>query len=247
VLGCGADAPPQPSTELDPAQAEAQAEALAAQRAARQAAEDRAAQLPGAQLPGTGTGTGPGGVQAGEAQVIDASARDAAPVQVVLVWEGIGNLHKGFFSDPVATTALSTDLAGTVQAPANIYVRYDSKAFVGSVRLQLRPDTLRLAVHSQDDLVDLQGLAPITQALASYRSDVAARFDVRIQSFSVGIESFRGATGCLFGVGGAPPPDGRLVSPCVEVNGQEHCGEPTLQGVRFPPEVARAVRTCLDL
>lgn len=168
-------------------------------------------------------------------------------MQVVLVWQGISSLYKSFFSDSQATSALSLGLAGSVQAPANIYVRYDSVEFLGSIRLQLRPDTLRLAVRHDGDLILLTDLAQVTRALAAYRSAVASHYDVRVESFRVGIESFRGPTSCVFGVAGVPPPDGSLLSPCVQVDGVEHCGRPEPGGVRFEPGVARAVRRCLDL
>ncbi len=183
-------------------------------------------------------------MQAGSSTV---STPQGEPVQVVLVWQGIGQLHKGFFSDQDLVTGLSADLGGAVTSPANIYVRYDSKTFVGSIRLQLRPDTLELPVAAADDRIQLQALAPVTTALASYRSGVAGRFDLRVDSFSVGIESFRKGHGCIFGVAGLAPPDGRIVSPCVEVDGRQQCGEPGPDGVRFEPQVARVIRTCLDL
>lgn len=176
-----------------------------------------------------------------------ADLSSAEPVQIVLVWQGIGPLHKSFFSDADATTGLSVGLAGAVLAPANIYVRHDNKEFVGSVRLQLRPDTLRLPVRHDGDVVVLSDLAPITRSLAAYRTDVAQRFDVRVQSFSVGIESFRGAQSCIFGVAGQPPPDGSILSPCVVINGQQVCGQAEAAGVRFDPASAGAVRRCLDL
>lgn len=213
--------------------AEAQAEALAAAQAAAQAQAQAERDAVAAQ----GGGVVPGGAQ----------VQSAAPVQVVLVWQGISNLHKGFFSDPQATSDLSVGLAGTVDAPANVYVRYDSKDFTGSVRLQLRPDTLRLPVRHQGEVVALSDLAPVTRALAAYRNDIAGRYDLRLQSFTVGIESFRGADACVFGVAGTPPPDGSVVSPCVVVAGQQQCGQPEAEGVRFTPEVARAIRGCLDL
>ncbi|NOY26199.1 MAG: hypothetical protein GXP62_10045 [Oligoflexia bacterium] len=168
-------------------------------------------------------------------------------MQVVLVWQGISSLHKSFFSNSQATTALSLGLAGTVQGPANIYVRYDSVEFLGTIRLQLRPGTLRLVVRHDGDLIRLSDLAPVTRALAAYRSAVASHYDIRVESFRVGIESFRGPTSCIFGVAGTPPPDGSLLSPCVQVDGVEHCGRPEVGGIRFEPAVARAVRRCLDL
>jgi len=181
-------------------------------------------------------------VQGGELRV-----EGGEPLPVILIWEGIGALHKGFFSDGTARTALSVGLGGTLKPPANIYVRHDNEKFIGSVRLRLLPQTLALPVRREGDLVALQDLSPILQALASYRTDIAQRFDVRIASFSVGIESFRGSTSCIFGVTGDAPADGRVVDPCVQINGQARCGQPEAGGVRFEPEHARAVAECLDL
>lgn len=208
-------------------QAREQAQALAAQ--------GQEAAVPGGEAPS-------GEVEPGEPKV-----EAGQPVPVILIWEGIGNLHKGFFGEPAATTALSVGLAGTLQPPANIYVRHDNKEYIGSVRLRLLPDTLRLPVGRTGDLLSLQDLSPVMQALASYRTDIAQRFDMRIASFSVGIESFRGGTSCIFGVTGEAPADGRVVDPCVVVNGQTRCGQPERGGVRFEPEVAKAIASCLDL
>lgn len=174
-----------------------------------------------------------------------ADATPGAPVEVVLVWQGVGDLHRGFFSDPEAAGLLARGLSGAVTGPANVYVRYDGAAFSGQIRLQLRPGTLLLPVEGDGELVDLQALSPITRALAAYRSNVAGRFDLRVESFAVGIESVRGTHACVFGVAGDPPPDGSVVSPCAEVDGRRVCGEPGPAGVRFDPELAAVVRGCL--
>jgi len=170
----------------------------------------------------------------------------AEPVEIVLVWQGIGNLHRSFFSSADAVSLLSTGLAGRVEGPANVYVRHDNAEFVGSIRLQLRPDTLRIDVGSEGDAIALQDLTPLTAALASFRSHVASHFYFRVESFSVGLESFRGPHSCIFGVAGEHPPDGLLVSPCVVVDGKERCGEATSGGVRFDSDVAKTIRRCLD-
>lgn len=201
-------------------------------------AEARAEALQTAQAEGTGPADGPKPVEPVEG---------AEPVELVLVWQGIGNLHRSFFSNSDSTTALSAGLAGRVKGPANIYVRHDAEEFVGSIRLQLRPDTLLSDVGIAGNHVQLQDLSPITRALAAYRSHVASRTDFRIESFHVGIESFRGPKSCIFGVAGTPPPDGSLVDPCVELGGQEVCGVPEPEGVRFPADAVATIKRCLDL
>ncbi len=165
---------------------------------------------------------------------------------VVLVWTGIGELHKGFFTTQHMVARLSGDLGAQVVPPANVHIRFDSRWHKGWIQLQLRPGTLRHPVGGEGDVIELQDLAGITQALATYRSAVGGRFDMRIDSFHVGIESYRGASRCVFGVGGVPPPDGRKVSNCVEINGQKHCGTVQPDGVRFEPGVAKTIRACLN-
>ena len=169
------------------------------------------------------------------------------PLPVVLVWDGIGALHRGFFSDATAVRNLGLGLAGRLAPPANVYVRYDGEEHIGQIRLQIVPETLQHPIRSSGDVVSLQDLAPLTMALARYRDEVSGRFDLRVASFHIGLETIRGARACVFGVTGTPPPDGSVLSPCVEVNGVRHCGEPAADGARFSAEVARDIRACLDL
>lgn len=230
LLACSAE-PQPPEPELDAAAAEAAAEALLASAPARP--DGDAARPPTAAEP--------------SAEVETQGASMSAPARVELQWTGIGPLHKGFFSDREAVTRLAADLAGEVRDPVPIAVRYDSKNFFGQVRLLLDPEALLRPVAASGDTVRLQDLSPLTEALASYRSDVAGRFDVRLGSFEVGIESVRTGRACVFRLAGPPPPDGRLISPCVEVNGKQHCGTPTAEGVRFSNGVAEDVTACLDL
>ncbi len=179
-------------------------------------------------------------------------AQPPAPVvsgsgpQVLLVWDNVGSLYQSFFSVPEVVTDLSDGLAGQVNGPVNVYIKWDDTAFVGTIRLRVLPGTLIAPPLGQGNVIPLQQLAPITTALASYRSEVANRFDVRVASFKVSVESFSGARHCLFEAVGRPPPDGRVVSPCVVLNGQQRCGEPGPNGVTFSPELAEDIRACLQ-
>lgn len=210
-----------PAAELSAAEAVAQAEAAQEQQAAATGGSEVAAPEV-APLPG------------------------ADPVEIVLVWQGIGNLHRSWFSSSAAVELLSKGFGGRVAGPANVYVRHDNEEYVGSIRLQLRPDTLLVEVPVAGEVVDLSALAPITVALARYRSHIGGNYDLRVESFHVGIESFRGPHSCIFGVAGEPPPDGRLVSPCVQLDGAEVCGTTVAGGVRFEPAAVKQIRRCLD-
>ena len=203
-------------------------------RAAEAAAEAAAAEQPAPTTEGSAGSAGPPEIA-------------ADPVQVVLVWEGIGALHKGFFSDQESVTGLATDFAGHLKAPVDVTIRYESEEMIGSISLRLAPDALVGEIKTTGNEIPLQALTPITVALASYRSDVAARFDFRVESFAVGVESYRGHRICAFSLAGSPPPDGRLISPCVEINGQQHCGEVTAGGVTFSAEAVDHIRACLDV
>lgn len=230
-MGCREERPHPDAAAVDPDEARREAEALYTPPAAEEANEAGGTAVVGTPV-SVSTGNG--------------ASLDADPVQVVLVWDGISNLHQSFFADPSIVTGLSAGLTGEVLGPANIYIRYDATNFRGSIRLQLRPDSLVRTPRRDGDVIMLQDLAPITTALAAYRSAVASQKDYRIESFSVGIESFRGARACIFDVAGRPPPDGRLVSPCVQINGREECGAPGPGGVRFQPAAAGHIAACLD-
>lgn len=192
------------------------------------------------------------GAQAAAAAPTDAVAQTAstpravgdAP-QVLLVWDNISDLYRSFFSRTEPQTRLSGDLAGYANGPVNLHVRWDQEAFSGAIRLRILPDTLVSPQLGEGGLVPLQALAPLTTALATYRSDVSSRFDIRIESFEVSLESFSGARHCVFPIVGKSPPDGRLLSPCVWLNGQERCGTPQPEGVLFSPDVADDLRACL--
>jgi hypothetical protein len=185
------------------------------------------------------------GVSEGSDSVPAVVPRDGVAPPVLFVWDNVGDLYQSFFLRTEAVTALSEALTGYANGPVNVHIRWDQEAFLGTIRLRILPDTLILPELGNGNTVPLQSLAPLTTALASYRSDVASRFDVRVASFRVSLESFAGARHCVFPIAGTPPPDGRVVSPCVLLNGQERCGTPEAEGVVFAPDVAADLRACL--
>lgn|GEM_PF-1496621 len=218
LVACtGEPAPVEAPPEPDKATAMAAAEAQAAR------AEAEAAATPAA-VPEKRTGVAP---------------------QVLLVWDNVGDLYQSFFSHREPVTTLSEDLTGYANGPVNVHIRWDQENFLGTIRLRILPDTLLSPDLGTGNTVPLQALAPLTTALATYRADVASRFDVRVASFKVALESFSGARHCVFPIAGKPPPDGRVVSPCIQLNGQERCGTPGPAGVEFAPNIAEDIRACL--
>ena len=221
--GCDSDPAPAAAPLVEPdratatAAARAQAEKAGAEQQASAAAENGPASAPR-------TGVAP---------------------PVLLVWDNVGDLYQSFFSHREPVTRLSEDLTGYANGPVNVHIRWDQSSFLGTIRLRILPDTLIEPALGTGNTVPLQELAPLTAALATYRADVSGRFDVRVASFKLALESFSGARHCVFPVVGTPPPDGRVVSPCVIINGQERCGTPGPDGVAFAEDVAADLRACL--
>jgi hypothetical protein len=167
------------------------------------------------------------------------------PIKVLVVWQGISPLHKTFFLDNAALEQLGRDLAGHVQPPANVYVSFDSKWHVGRILLRLLPGTGVDLEPGDANELNLGVISPVLQGLARYRARVAARYDTRVASFHVGIDSFRGPNHCRFSAVGPQPPDGTVVDGCVQLNGVDECGVSLDKSIRFEPETAEAIRACL--
>lgn len=165
-------------------------------------------------------------------------------VPVEITWDNVGPLYKGFFSDREAMTALSETLAPWFNDTVQMHVRWDQENFLGTISIRVPPKALRQPLSVDGGVVDLQLLAPLTAALATYRDSLSAQFDVRIQSFRIYVDFFRKSVHCRVGPEGKPPPDGTRVSPCIELNGQEACGLPEASGVRFDAEAAGKLQTC---
>ena len=166
--------------------------------------------------------------------------------EVVLVWEGISPLHQSFFADPASVQQLSQDLGPWLTDTANVYVRFDSGRHIGRIELRLLPGQGVGLSGGDGNRVELYKISPLMQALARYRSSVAARFDTRVQAFRVGIEAFRGSQHCRFGVAGKPPPDGTVLDLCVRVNGEVRCGDAFDGYVEYDPKTAETLRSCLN-
>jgi len=173
---------------------------------------------------------------------------DGASAVAVLNFTGVGGLYKGFFSDSKAVAALGENLTGSVTSPALVHVRYSEADLAGSIALEVTPSELLLSPGvSEKGNVVLQDLAPALAALAKYRSAIAGRFDLRVDTFKILLLASKGSHVCVLGAAGPMPPDGSLVSPCVEVDGSEVCGNAAADGVQFPEESQRIIQQCLGI
>lgn len=174
-----------------------------------------------------------------------APAADGAPAAAKIEFQGISSLYRTFFADPALQTPLTGALAGKVAGTPSLFVSYDEVAVRGHITLRLQASDLLLPVRGDGARIVVQDLAPILVALDDYRQGLGARYDLRLLNFHIGIELHGGGRTCLFGPAGDPPPDGSVVSPCVDVGGEHACGQPSEQGVSFDPGVGAAILACL--
>jgi len=154
-------------------------------------------------------------------------------------------LHKSFFSDGAAVLQLGRDLAPHVAQRPNVTIAFDSDRHIGRIRLRLLPGTGVGLASGDAEVVDLNRVSPILQGLARYRSAIAGRYDTRVESFRISLEAYRGATHCRVGAAGSQPPDGRVLDPCVQINGVDQCGVAVAGGLAFDKPVSDTIRACL--
>ena len=192
-----------------------------------------------------------GEIVAAPAPVVTTSPTPAAatsdPALVAITWDGIGRLHQSFFGETGAVGRLGADLSTTMKTPAKVRIAYDDTAVRGEIHAVADAGALLTPLTADGEVFGLQSLAPITMALARYRSGVAMRYDLRIHNFEVGVESTRGGLRCVISPVKTRPPDGRVISPCVSIGGVATCGELGEAGVRFSPTAASQLRVCLGI
>lgn len=225
-------------------------EAADAQVRALYAGPDATGATPSSPNPVDPTAATPTGT-AGTSEVVSdvppsASPPEAAPVaEVKLLWDRISMLHRGFFNDPVLKAALARDLAPYVVGGPEVEIGFDDVEVRGWIKLKVPPGGLRTPVRISGDLVQVQDLSPLTAALDRYRLAMGSRYDLRLLNFRVRVEVRGGGRTCVFAPAGDPPPDGKILSPCVSVGAEALCGEPSLEGVRFSAADSAVVRACL--
>jgi len=148
---------------------------------------------------------------------------DAEAVPLVVVYDGVGHLHQGFFNTEKLVKAVAKGLGGCVSGTAEVVVKYDSDNRIGTIVLHTVGDQLQCRPTATSKGFDLSPLEPITRTLAGYRDGVANGFDLRIGSFRTGVRVIKGTQVCEVWSGGQFPPDGSTFSPCVHLQGHEVC------------------------
>jgi len=177
--------------------------------------------------------------------VIPAGEGDVA---VTIAFQGVGNLHKGYFRTDDLVEGLGSGLGGCVADPAEVLVSWDAEENLGTILLHTVGTQLACKPAPVGDALDASPLVPVGQALAAYRDGVANRFDLRIASFRTGVRVIRGTQVCDVWFAGQFPPDGTTVSPCAHLQGHEVCGPGSARDgvtqLELPAEGAAQLRAC---
>lgn len=177
--------------------------------------------------------------------VIPAGEGDVA---VTLAFQGVGNLHKGYFRTDDLVEAMGAGMGGCVADPAEVLVSWDSDENLGTILLHTVGTQLGCKPVAVDGGYDAGPLVPIGRALAAYRDGVANRFDLRVASFRTGVRVIRGTQVCDVWFAGQFPPDGTTVSPCAHLQGHEVCGpghaRDGVTKLELPADGARQLHAC---
>ncbi|MCO4746529.1 MAG: hypothetical protein KC912_17160 [Proteobacteria bacterium] len=143
---------------------------------------------------------------------------------VELRFHGVGDLHKGFLSDPALVGKLAKALGPCMADTAQVIIRWNAEERVGWIQLKVPPGGVAcMPVPHPEGGWDTRPLAPVGEALAAYRDGAAANYDFRFASFAVGMSFTRGSNQCLLRISGQHPPDGSQFSPCVDIAGVPSC------------------------
>lgn len=177
------------------------------------------------------------------------SSRPAGvPVPVELYFHGMTPLHRGFFSDQDAVGQLGVDLGECLVDNAQIWVVWSETERIGHIYLKAVPGVLGACLPQMaDDTLFVDALAPVGVALATYRDQIAAKYDFRVSSFRIGISATRGVNQCALWAAGSHPPDGRSWSPCVSLPDHDACSGPPREGrtrIKVPSADLAYVRAC---
>lgn len=172
-------------------------------------------------------------------------------VPVELTFFNITPFYKGLFATRERVLALGEGLGGCLTDNAQVHVSYNNETRIGKVMLKVPPGVFSCPTPHIDGGVDLSALEPLGVALSEYRGDIAAKADIRIQSFQLGLTLTRGTRVCDVMLGGVKPEDGTRFHPCVSMAGEERCarGETDAGVQRFvfdDAEAASYLQACFQ-
>ena len=165
-----------------------------------------------------------------EQKTVSAPEVTAEPIYPNLTFIGLSDLHINYFSELSIVDNLAMGLGPLVNEDVDMEVEFTDNA--GFVRIfHNRPQS------------HLNELNPIGKVLGSYRHEVAARFDLRVLSFTVEIVVGK----CRFSTLADAKLSGAFLSPCYYFGRETEpqCGEYTQEGLKFSKLQESQISACL--
>ena len=128
-------------------------------------------------------------------------------------WTNVGPLHRGFIGDPERGQRLREQLNILETPEVTLSSSWSDHNASGSLRLRLyTPNVL-----SQDQNTHSRWaiLGQVAQAMTDFRAQIGGRFDIRLLSFEIELETVQG---CVFNVLERTSSKTAVLSPCFELS-----------------------------
>ncbi|MFT6146578.1 MAG: hypothetical protein ACJAZO_000751 [Myxococcota bacterium] len=165
--------------------------------------------------------------------------------ELVIQYEGVSPLYRGFFNDAAAGDALARAAQACVGDTTYLYVSYDTETRTGRLTLRVEPNVATCRPVQVDGGWQTSPSFPLSRALAHYRDALASAYDLRIAAFHVQVAVRTTRSMCTLRAEGTHPPDGDGFGACVLHGLEERCGVVGDDGLlAFEAADIRALRTC---
>ena len=127
-------------------------------------------------------------------------------------WKNVGPLHRGFIGDLERGQFLREQLNFLATPEVTLISSWSDQQASGTLRLKLyTPNALSEGPNSNSRWATLTQAA---QAMTDFRTQIGGRFDVRLLSFEIEIETVQG---CVFNVLERTASKTAVLSPCFEL------------------------------
>ncbi len=165
--------------------------------------------------------------------------------ELVIQYEGVSPLYKGFFNDAAVGGALARAAQSCVGDTTYLYVSYDMETRTGRLTLRIEPDVTTCRPVQADGGWQTTPTFPLARALAQYRDALASTYDLRIAAFHVQVAVRSTRSMCTLRAEGTHPPDGNGFGACVLHGMEERCGVVADDGLlTFGAADSSALRSC---
>lgn len=165
--------------------------------------------------------------------------------ELQIQFEGVGPLYQGFFRSAEPGERLARAASSCVGDAVYLYVSFSEEEHLGRLTLRVEPDVASCRPLPTDTGWDFSPTVPLSTALAAYRDELAAAYDMRLASFEVRVAYRTDRSLCTVEARGSHPPDGTTFGACVQQDLERRCAQTGgAVALDFAERDARALRSC---